>query len=366
MSRTICHTRSCLPLDAWPALDQALWKKETAPFRPFDRQRPAGSKWCPATQHKYRRGWGRYLNWYEVTFGDWSISIENRVTPDNVDHYVSDLKHQGASDSTVAQRLAELFAVSRAFMPKRDLRWLSNMVTDAVAEERETRDTALPPFLSTELAQKSARELAKLMMLQAPTPSDLILYRNWLMILFLSVAPLRLKNFAATKIGIELRHIRGKWLVCFAASAMKNRESFTCPLPPQLAPALSHYLEKIRPALLGKQETKHLWINYRGRALSEHGIYLRVAKFTKRVLGQAINPHLFRHIAATTIGLLKPQEKETARALLAHLDGETTDRYYMFADEIRDCRNYLGFLSDFRKSLPGKTRRQAQPSGHRS
>ena len=58
-----------------------------------------------------------------------------------------------------------------------------------------------------------------------------------------------------------------------------------------------------------------LWVSSRGSALTEMAIYLRIREHTQKAFGQAINPHLFRDAAATTLAIADPAHVRVAAPL---------------------------------------------------
>ena len=69
-----------------------------------------------------------------------------------------------------------------------------------------------------------------------------------------------------------------------------------------------------------------------------HGIYTRIVARTREGLGQAINPHLFRDCAATSIAIEDPAHVGIASRLLGHRTASTTERYYNQARSVEASR----------------------------
>jgi integrase/recombinase XerD len=72
--------------------------------------------------------------------------------------------------------------------------------------------------------------------------------------------------------------------------------------------------------------------------MTDNGIYDRIVARTHEGLGQAINPHLFRDAAATSIAIDDPAHIGIASRLLGHRSGSTTERYYNQARSVEASR----------------------------
>ena len=355
MARVYDPTRRCLAVHEWPETDQRLWHQVTAPAKLLDEHRSRAASWSEATRHKYRRGYGRWICFLKNVGQDLNESPADRVTQGNVTRYLDTLERQGVSPQTVAQRIAELLGVILAFVPEDDWAWLKRLTNHVRFLADDSHETKTPDHLSSEVAHKALRALNDLVKIEDEISKEqAIAYRNWLMVLLLSIAPLRLKNFSALKIGPELRQRAGTWLITVPGRDTKTGRPIKAPLPPQITPFLAYYLESVRPKLLRTQNTERLWITWQGKPMSEHSIYLRVTKFTKKELGQPINPHAFRHMAATSISILNPEEIDTARALLGHSTRTTTEQHYIAADAILASQRHARLIQKLRRTLPGR------------
>ena len=134
------------------------------------------------------------------------------------------------------------------------------------------------------------------------------------------------------------------------------------PWPESLVSALEHWLQQWRPHLLGLKNRwtraagNALWISSHGSPLTQQAIYDRVVERTRNAFGKAINPHLFRDCAATTLAIADPKHVRLAAPLLAHRTFATTERYYLQAGMIESGRQYQQEILRLRKR-----RRLSQP-----
>src|SRR4029077_11929260 len=121
------------------------------------------------------------------------------------------------------------------------------------------------------------------------------------------------KNLAGLTLGRHLEKVGETWVVHIAPEETKTGTPLEFPWPKLLVPALQVWLERWRPVLCSRtgrwpQRAKAaLWVSCYGSPMSMKGIYDRIVGITREALGVAINPHLFRDIAATTIAYADPE-----------------------------------------------------------
>jgi site-specific recombinase XerD len=70
-----------------------------------------------------------------------------------------------------------------------------------------------------------------------------------------------------------------------------------------------------------------LWLSVYGPPMTDNAIYDRVIARTREGLTQPINPHLFRHCAATCVAIDDPAHVGIASRLLGHLTRQTTEKH---------------------------------------
>jgi integrase/recombinase XerD len=78
--------------------------------------------------------------------------------------------------------------------------------------------------------------------------------------------------------------------------------------------------------------------------MTEMAIYDRIRAHTQKAFGRAINPHLFRDAAATTLAIADPEHVRVAAPLLGHRTFMTTERYYQQAQAFDAHRAYINAL----------------------
>jgi integrase/recombinase XerD len=171
------------------------------------------------------------------------------------------------------------------------------------------------------------------------------------MIGLLAHRPLRIKNFAAIRLGQQLICQEGRaWLV-FAAAETKTKQPWEAEFPEPLLAALARYLDHHRPVLLQGEagsvpaEVDALWVSEIGTQLESGALARRIRIHTARAFGRALPPHWFRDAAATTIAIEDPRHVRDARHVLGHASLATTERHYNQAHSLEASRRHQAVLA---------------------
>lgn len=183
------------------------------------------------------------------------------------------------------------------------------------------------------------------------------------MVALLAACPLRMRNFEAIRIGEHLVKSEGGYDLRFGASETKNKRPLDVPVPEELTSRLDCYIANYRAVLLRKNHSEHLWISRRGKRLAQMGIYCRIIRHTENAFGQAINPHLFRDCAATSIAIDDPDQVRIAARILGHASFASTERYYNQATMISASRRYRATLRRIRQRVQKPSLKRGTPSG---
>jgi integrase len=117
-----------------------------------------------------------------------------------------------------------------------------------------------------------------------------------------------------------------------------------------LASKLDRYIEVHRPILLAstrKQRisTNSLWISQHGTSMTTSAIAFQVVGRTETEFGQGINPHSFRHLAATTIATANPEGVSDIQLVLGHTSSRTGEKHYNLAKMVDASRAYQATLA---------------------
>jgi site-specific recombinase XerD len=352
MPKTTDPTRACLHVHDWPLADQTLWKAALAPNDLEDDGTQRSADWRPTTRQTLREGYGRWLAYLKRSDVDLALAPADRVTQKRVSTYLKELEGQGLSAQTRCNRIAALLSVMQVFASERDWGWLRRRMNRLAVLAEESRPLRAPPVLSGDVLGKALNALTNDRVGATANPYAAVEYRNWLMVAMLTLVPLRRHNFAGLSLTDHLRQRDGDWRIEIPAADAKTRKPIVMPIPKVLHPHLRFYLEAVRPVLLAGASSDRLWITVAHTAMTDHSFWVCITNFTKKMFGIAINPHCFRHIGATSAVIAAPGMLESARALLAHGDSQTTQDHYLLGQSIAASRKHADLIRRLRRELP--------------
>lgn len=345
--------RRCLKLAQWPNADRAAWEAALRPLGLLNIGFSPASRWRPATQHKNRRGYGRWLTFLIGSGRGVSGEPASRVTPAAVDDYLDELTNQGVTPYTRRNRLGELLTVMRLFAPDRDWRWLGRLVAELERIAREAADPIIPDLLTSEIVELCLTELAAVTRNEEkPEIAQAVAYRDWLMLALMAVTGIRRGNFAAITMAGHLRATSHGLVIDFGPTETKTNRYTEHPVPRRLKDALRRYIAVYRPLLLGDAATDRLWLNRHGRPMNDMAVYRRLVRLGRQAFGIPINPHAYRAIAATSIAIVAPEAIGAVPALLGHSNPKTAERYYLRASSLSAARRVGDTIRALRETLP--------------
>jgi integrase len=331
--------RCALALPDWPAADRAAWQAATTPGDLFDDNGPA-SGWADSSRDAVRYDYGRWLMFVaRHEPGALEEPLAVRVTPERISRH---LAHLAATVGTVGRHsyLRHFADALRVMAPEQDWTWLRRCVRRLETQQRPRPksprivDARRLMALGYALIDQGWAGLAA----DASDVKARLAYRDGLMIVLLAARPVRRRNFAAIAIGRQLIRIGEEWHLSFAAEDTKAGRAIETSLPGRLVPYLDHYLRQVRPGFPSANRTNGLWVGLKGGPLTDEAIYAAITRRTRQAFGTAVNPHLFRDCAATTIALRAPEQIGVARDLLGHSSLTTTERHYNQARSIDASR----------------------------
>lgn len=111
------------------------------------------------------------------------------------------------------------------------------------------------------------------------------------------------------------------------------------------------YLETYRPVLLGAGSSAALWLSARHVALTTASLGAIVQRRTKEQLGVALDPHMLRDAAFTSIAPDDPQQVAIGTVLLGHARIETGERHYNLARTDSAARKHDSTLRGLRAPI---------------
>jgi integrase/recombinase XerD len=340
--------RACLSVGQWPDMDRRLWLAACAGGDILDDEVGARSHHADISNTKAAKGYGRWLNYLTRSAPKTLTQTPGtRITPETVRAYVEALELIGNSTQTILARLQELGEVARVMDGKGGWSFINEMASKVRARHRPARGkTHLR--LSNELVDLGAKLMAaaeSLVGLEAA-----ITHRDGLLIGFLALIPLRRRNLADLVLERTLHREGSNWIAAFGEDDTKTHAAFEVGVPDVLRAPLEAYLDTHRPVLMARSgrwarpAEGALWVSKDGSPMTQMAIYDRVRTRTKEQFGVAINPHLFRDAAATTMAIADPANVRLAAPLLGHRTFATTERYYRQARALEAHRAFVDVL----------------------
>jgi integrase/recombinase XerD len=346
--------RRCRPLGEWPDIDRHLWLAALVPGDLLEEGGPR-AKFTDNTNRGIVEGYGRWLQWLDRHgLLDQTTSPADRITPDRVRAYLGDLERHNATQ-TVMNRLIQLSVAARVMSSDRDWAWLNRMAGPIRAQHRPAR-----PKRPRLIATRDLFDLGVDLMAAAERKDSACgratTYRDGLLVALLAVRPLRLANLVGLTLDRTLV-LRGKgWWIQIPAAETKTNEPIEHPWPEPLIVCLENYLTCHRTILVQRHGRwtrpagRALWLSVDGSPMTRRAIYERITRVTLKGLGRAINPHLFRDCAATTLAIEDPRHVRIASPLLGHRTFSTTEKYYNQARGLEASRIMQNYLLSRRRS----------------
>jgi integrase/recombinase XerD len=343
--------RACMPVASWPDADKALWHAACEPVDLLALD-DGGSRaqHSRVSNYKAEKGYGRWLTFLRTQEpAALSLAPDARIKPERVRAYVEELLTLGNGTGTILARLQELGEVAKIMGPSKDWSFINRIASKIRARHRPVRDKS-NLRLSDELLDLGLRLIDQAASEALTARQAAILHRDGLIIAFLSLVPVRRKNLARLTLGANLIDLGGDWLLVLEEDETKTCQLHEALWPEELLAPLMTYLETHRPHIVArtgrwtKPADDLLWVSADGSPMTETAIYDRIGLRTKAAFGCAINPHLFRAAAATTLAIADPEHVRVAGPLLGHRTFATTEKYYQQATAMQAHRAYVAAI----------------------
>jgi site-specific recombinase XerC len=145
------------------------------------------------------------------------------------------------------------------------------------------------------------------------------------MVAILAICPIRLRNFAELEIDQSIRRIGDNWWIVLSPDDTKTGQPDERQLPKSLTSAIDRWVHHWRSYFLNPGNA--FWCSIKGGRLAYTYVGTLVTETTRRELGVAVNPHLFRDCAVYTVATKAGDRMGLAVALLQHRDERTTEIY---------------------------------------
>jgi integrase/recombinase XerD len=272
-------------------------------------------------------GWfGRYLDY---------LAAERGLSANTIDSYRRDLRilerELGPRRRLEEARRDDLIRVLKrmrieARSPRSVARWLvavrgflRYLEAEGVVEQNSAAHLDFPRSWRSLPAVLSYREVEALV--EAPDRATTLGVRDAAMIEVLYSTGLRVSELVGLRLGglhLDAGYLR---------SMGKGSKERVVPLGAEASGALTRYLEKGRPELVGKRPGDVVFVNRRGGALTRQGFWKILKAHGRRAgIGKPLSPHTVRHSFATHL-LEHGADLRSVQLMLGHADISTTQIY---------------------------------------
>ncbi len=354
------HIPLVLKLDNWPKADQSTWKDLFLSGGPFDDVGPC-AKWSDGSRKKRSQSYGQWLSFLHRTD---ETALEKaparRIKKARVRAFVAECEMRLAP-RTVQTLVTDIYVLAKSIAPKKDWKWLDTVVKH-LAQNANCHSLPAPhPIMGPRILRWSLQFMEETALdIRLSPKKQAIRYRQALMIGFLANCPVRRRTLLVMNVGSHVQPTTDGFTLRFGATDMKDRKARCFRLPAVLVEPMRAYLEHYRPVLLDEGRTAALWINQYGNGITKDGLSRELPKITERYLGVALRPHAFRHIAATSIAELDPDNANIIRDILGHATLDTAYKHYNRATGISSCNALQSLVEDIRNGAPLMRRAKVQ------
>jgi integrase/recombinase XerD len=267
----------------------------------------SAARLAPRTVEAYRRDL--------EALADWLGGPPSKVSTEELERYLAELRAQGLSGATIARRVASLRSLFRHLV------LIGAAHSNPAAElELPRRTRRLPRALSPAEAERLIDAAA------GTTPREL---RDRALVELLYGAGLRISEAVGLdKTGVDL----DQRLVRTVGKGGKER---VVPVGREAVEALRRYLARGRPHL-DRRHRPELFLNAKGGALTRAGAFLILRKLAGKagLEPERVHPHLLRHTFATHL-LEGGADLRSVQEMLGHADLATTELYTHVTDRRR-------------------------------
>ena len=332
--------RAFPPCD-WPTAEREVWKQACVAAQ---RLRPGGvaARMKSSTRTSLVRAYGYLLEFcHRNGLLDQDAEAGAHVTLEIINAFVNEL-HGRVGSVTRASYIGKIRRIAQILAPGRDLGWLGEL-------EGDLRYVARPrPKYHRIVSSERLLALGLELIRRGETSNYLTdlgrarLVRNGLMIAFLSLCPIRLRNLAELSVGRQLRRIGDTWWIILEADETKSGYPDERPVPAVVAAHIDAWLKYWRTLFRDPDEA--FWPSTKGGPLAYTYVGHIITETTRRELGVPVNPHLFRDCAVYTVAINAGDRMGIASGLLQHTNQRTVEKYYNKGASLDAVRRYQQIL----------------------
>jgi integrase/recombinase XerD len=221
--------------------------------------------------------------------------------------FVSILKKKGLSNRSIARHLTSIKMFYNFLYEEGHIK--DNPTINIETPKRETK---LPNVLSIDEVN---------LLLQKPDKNTHIGLRDATFLELLYATGLRVTEIVS--LSLNDVNLDAGYIIAFGKGAKER----LIPIGEVSLNLIRTYLEKTRPALLGKKQSKYLFTNRSGKPMTRQGFWKLIKKYsTAAGIKKNISPHTIRHSFASHL-LERGADLRSVQMMLGHVDISTTQIY---------------------------------------
>lgn len=327
-----------LPVSAWPEADRCAWIEAQLKDDDLLAEPNPAAHLRPSSRELYSRCYGIWLAWLKSEgLLDEKAHPEERVTRVRLAAYLLAERALGNSARTLVNHAVCLDRMFEVLAPLEDWSWTLPMIHKLKSAVKSGKNHSDLPSI------RELFEIGIALMHKASQPvygspkQHAIWFRNGLAIALLAARPMmRRNNLAMIKIDHNLVKEGTGYALNFSGDEMKGRIRRGGPVSNVLTPFINRYIEIYRPRLLLGKADEHnmLFISGMGNPITPHNLSDEIGKIVFSLLGRRVTAHEFRHATGSSIAKEDPDHVGIVPSILGHADYQTSECYYIIADEM--------------------------------
>jgi integrase/recombinase XerD len=347
-----------LPINEWPEADRIAFRAAYEPGDVFDGTAGPGAHLSEGTRKMIHFGYRRWLGFLKANFPeDLSLPPAERIKPERVRSFIEHLSAE-SKPITVALATHVLHAAATLIAPKVDWAWLRSIKSrlNHRASPEDRFDRLIPPAQTLDFGFELMDSALRLPSI--PHKQREIQYRDGLLLALESLWLPRRRSLAALTVSGHLEFDDAGVNILLHEGDTKAKRAESYRVPEQFLPYLMHYLQEIRPVLLGRREHDGFWVSYRGSTLVAGRLYDIARARVREKFGKAMCLHDFRRSAATFLAMESPEKIGLIPGILQHASPEVSERHYNLARSAKAGQRFGAHLVEERKRLRPILRRE--------
>jgi site-specific recombinase XerD len=350
MTATQMSSRLCLPFDAWPEVDQMAWNQSISGDDPFDDDDHYGATLRADTLKALRKGYGRWLAFLASKgWLDAAAAPLARVTVPRLRAYLRHLMRHGNAPATIEGRFCQLTTTMKMLAPGQDVSWIRKPDGATVRKllPRQQKPVRVPPC--EVLFDWGARMMASARR-EMDLPVALVKFRDGLLIAMLAARARRRTSMSLLTLGKEITKVNGVYRIDLTVQQTKNKKADRFDLPAVLTAEIDHYVEHVRPKLMGSRTHAAFWVAQSGAPLTMKGLTERIIVLSRKEFGYSFGPHAFRHAVSTMLAEHDPANPGLAAAVL-NITPEVDAAHYNRARQMAAANRFAELIDGKRTAL---------------